>query len=123
MRRDEQIGFRPSVRAAGSLRWRWTPCGRRFQWRRAIPNEHSEGSLGRDWSEHAVVWFQGGLSGPVIVCHRYDYVPLFVATFDIPESLSRLLQGIASVYDRSQLSRLRKLLQEDDILNVGDCVA
>jgi len=45
--------------------------------------------------------------------HCYDYISLFVPSFDIPVSLDDLFQGIASINDRSYLSRLNKLFEED----------
>jgi hypothetical protein len=52
---------------------------------------------------------QRRLSGVAITCHRYDDISLFMSLLDIPKGLSSLLQGIASINDRSYLSRLNKL--------------
>jgi len=46
------------------------------------------------------------------MAHSYDNASLFVPFVDIPVRLGSLFQGIASIYDRSYLSRLNKLLRK-----------
>jgi hypothetical protein len=48
-----------------------------------------------------------------VMPHSYDNIALFVSFLDIPVSLDNFLQGIASVNDRLQLSRLNYLFDED----------
>jgi hypothetical protein len=48
--------------------------------------------------------------------HSYDYISLFVSFVNIPVSLDNFFQGIASIYDRFYLSRLNKLLQNNQVL-------
>ena len=45
------------------------------------------------------------------------YVSLFVSFFDIPVSLGHLFQRIASIDDRSDLSRFDELFEVDQIFN------
>src|SRR5713101_5073892 len=45
-----------------------------------------------------------------------DYVSLLLSGFDIPVGFGDFLQRIASINDRSDLSRLDELPQEDEIL-------
>ena len=44
------------------------------------------------------------------------YIALFVTLFDIPVRFSRLLQRIASIYDRFQPPGLNNLFEENQIL-------
>ena len=53
--------------------------------------------------------------------HNYDDISLFVSFFDIPMSLGDLLQRIASIDDRSRLSRLNELFEEDQIVSLRLC--
>jgi hypothetical protein len=45
----------------------------------------------------------------LVVFHSDDYISLFVPFLDVPEGLGSLLQRIASIDDRFQLSRLKEL--------------
>ena len=56
------------------------------------------------------------LSGFVVIFHSDDYIPLLVPCFDIPVSLGHLVQRIAPIDDRFDLSRLDKLADEGKIL-------
>ena len=50
--------------------------------------------------------------------HSYDDISLLVSSFDIPMSLGNLLQWIAPIDDRPQLSRLNELFEEDEIFRL-----
>jgi hypothetical protein len=53
--------------------------------------------------------------------HGYGYVSLLVSHFDVPVSLGGLLQGKALVYDRSNLTRLNKLCDSDQVFSTSWC--
>lgn len=45
--------------------------------------------------------------------HCDDHISLFLSCFDIPVRVCKLLQRIASVYDRSYVARLNKFFEEN----------
>ena len=57
----------------------------------------------------------------LIMFHSDDDISLFVSFFDIPVSLGNLFQRIASIYDRSYLSCLNNLFDEDQIFSLFAC--
>ena len=57
------------------------------------------------------------LSGLVGMPHSDDDIALFVSGFDIPMRFNHLLQWIASVYDRLELSFLNQLGEEVEIFD------
>ena len=50
--------------------------------------------------------------------HGYDDIPLFMSFFNIPVSLDDLVQRIAPVDDRFDLSCLKQFFKEDKIINL-----
>ena len=49
------------------------------------------------------------LPGSVVMINSYDHVPLLVSRLDVPVGLDHLLQRIASVDHRFELTRLSKV--------------
>ena len=51
------------------------------------------------------------LSGSVIMSHSYDYISLFVSFVDIPVGFDNLFKRIASINDRSYLTRFNEFFE------------
>ncbi len=60
-------------------------------------------------------------SGFVVMRHSDDYISLFMPFFNIAMSFGDFFQRIAPVYDRFYLSRLNKLLEENQISGLKAC--
>ena len=86
-------------------------------------------SIGDAWpgqtAPHLASTIDTGVScqtlGVVVLHHRDDDIALFVSCFDIAVSLGNLFQWIASINDRSDLSRFNEFFEEHEIFSLWGC--
>jgi hypothetical protein len=69
--------------------------------------------LGRWWSPRHVSLRCSALLDLVIMFQSYGHISFFASCLNVPVSLGSLFQGIASIYDRLYLPRLKKIFEED----------
>ena len=61
------------------------------------------------WIWARCAYIKTDLPGSVVMINSYDHVPLLVSRLDVPVSLDHLLQRIASVDHRFEITRLSKV--------------